>query len=55
MEALRIDLERSTLNNDMAPMHETNLLRACGSLVTHNEETGIVELSHFSVKVGYDI
>ncbi|KIJ12302.1 hypothetical protein PAXINDRAFT_14917 [Paxillus involutus ATCC 200175] len=50
MEALRIDLGKSTLNNEMAPMHETNLLRACGSLVSHDEETGIVTLSHFSVK-----
>ncbi|KAF9224620.1 ankyrin [Gyrodon lividus] len=50
IEALKIDLERRTLNEDIGPMSEIVFLDACGSLVTHNEETGVVSLSHFSVK-----
>ena len=35
-------------------MHNGALLDACGSLVTYNERTGVIILSHFSVKVSYD-
>ncbi|KIJ08962.1 hypothetical protein PAXINDRAFT_172692, partial [Paxillus involutus ATCC 200175] len=51
MEALKIDLERRILDDDIVPTHEIVLLDACGSLVTHNIKTDIVSLSHFSVKV----
>ncbi|KIJ08327.1 hypothetical protein PAXINDRAFT_18537 [Paxillus involutus ATCC 200175] len=50
MEALKIDLERQTLDDDIVPTHKIVLLDACGSLVTHDVETDIVSLSHFSVK-----
>ncbi|KIJ15215.1 hypothetical protein PAXINDRAFT_12128 [Paxillus involutus ATCC 200175] len=50
MEALKIDLERRTLDDDIVPTHEIGLLDVCGSLVMHNVETDIVSLSHFSVK-----
>lgn len=51
MEGLSIDLETRTLDYDVGPMHSGALLDACGSLVTHLEKTGIIILSHFSVKV----
>ena len=51
MEGLSIDLETRTLDYDVRPMHSGALLDACGSLVTHLEKTGIIILSHFSVKV----
>ncbi|KIK97499.1 hypothetical protein PAXRUDRAFT_136196 [Paxillus rubicundulus Ve08.2h10] len=50
IEALKIDLEKRTLNDDIGPMNETILLDTCGSLVMYHGETGIVALSHFSVK-----
>ncbi|KIJ11896.1 hypothetical protein PAXINDRAFT_15228, partial [Paxillus involutus ATCC 200175] len=49
MEALKIDLVRRTLDDDMVPT-ENVLLDALGSLVTHDIETGIVSLTHSSVK-----
>ena len=51
MEALSINLEARTLDSDIGPMHSGALLDACGSLVTHTEKTGIIILSHCSVKV----
>ena len=34
-----------------APMHGTDILEICGSLITYNEKERIVTLSHYSVKV----
>ncbi|KIJ11862.1 hypothetical protein PAXINDRAFT_171593, partial [Paxillus involutus ATCC 200175] len=50
MEALKIDLERRTLDDDIVPTHKIVLLDACSSLVTHDMKTDSVALSHFSVK-----
>ncbi|KAF8556919.1 ankyrin [Imleria badia] len=50
MEGLSIDLEKWTLDFSTGPMHREALLDACGSLVTYNEKTSIIILSHFSVK-----
>ncbi|KAI9568426.1 hypothetical protein HD554DRAFT_766586 [Boletus coccyginus] len=50
MEALSINLRTRTLDSDIGPMHKRVLLDACGSLVTYTERTGIVILSHSSVK-----
>jgi len=51
MEALSINLRTRTLDADIGPMHRGALLDACGSLVTYTEKTGIIILSHASVKV----
>ena len=51
MEALSINLRTRTLDSDVGPMHSGALLDACGSLVTYTEKTGIIILSHSSVKV----
>ena len=51
MEALSINLQTRTLDSDIGPMHSGAFLDACGSLVTYTERTGIVILSHSSVKV----
>lgn len=51
IEGLSIDFEKRTLDPNMGPMHKEALLDACGSLVTYIEETNIIILSHFSVKV----
>lgn len=51
VEALSIDLDQRTLNPDVGPIHGHALLDTLGSLVTHDESTDIVKLSHFSVKV----
>ena len=51
MEALSINLQTRTLDSDIGPMHSGALLDACGSLVTYTERTGIIILSHSSVKV----
>ncbi|KAF8135794.1 hypothetical protein EV363DRAFT_1551923, partial [Boletus edulis] len=50
MEALSINLRTRTLDLDIGPMHSGALLDACGSLVTYTEKTGVIILSHFSVK-----
>ncbi|KAF8125621.1 hypothetical protein EV363DRAFT_1299128 [Boletus edulis] len=50
IEGLSINLETRTLDLDFGPMHNGVLLDACGSLVIYNEKTGIIILSHFSVK-----
>ena len=55
VEALSIDLQRRTLDRGIAPIHKYALLDVLGSLVVHDEETDIVNLSHFSVKVRGDI
>lgn len=51
MEALSVDLQRRRLDREIAPVHEHALLEALGSLVVYNEESGFINLSHFSVKV----
>lgn len=51
LEALSIDLNQRILDPDLAPIHGPALLDALSSLVTHDEETDIVILSHFSVQV----
>ncbi|KAF8441584.1 hypothetical protein L210DRAFT_2081228 [Boletus edulis BED1] len=50
MEALSINLQTRTLDFDIGPMHSGALLDACGSLVTYTDKTGVIILSHFSVK-----
>ncbi|KAF8556080.1 ankyrin [Imleria badia] len=50
LNGLAIDLGRRTMDHDAGPMHRGALLDACGSLVTYNEDTDILILSHFSVK-----
>jgi len=51
VEALSINLRTRTLDYDIGPMHKGALLDVCGSLVTYTEKTGIIILSHSSVKV----
>lgn len=51
MESLSIDLDRRVLDHDSGPVHGPALLDALGSLVTYDELTDVVILSHFSVKV----
>ncbi|KAH0831165.1 ankyrin repeat-containing domain protein [Lanmaoa asiatica] len=50
MEGLSIDLGRRAMDHDSRPVHGAALLDSLGSLVTYNEVTDIVILSHFSVK-----
>ncbi|KAF9233917.1 ankyrin repeat-containing domain protein [Melanogaster broomeanus] len=49
-EALKLELGRPTLNNDIAPMHDIDILDICGSLLSYDEKSGIVFLSHYSVQ-----
>ncbi|KAF9232179.1 hypothetical protein BU15DRAFT_81523 [Melanogaster broomeanus] len=47
--------EALTINHDNAvssipTMHETDIIEICGSLVSFNEQTRIISLSHYSVK-----
>lgn len=51
MESLSIDLGRRVLDYESRPVHGPALLDALGSLVTYDELTDVVILSHFSVKV----
>ena len=51
IEGLSIDPVQRIVNRDSGPLHGPPLLDVLGSLVTHNELTDIVILSHFSVKV----
>ena len=51
MDGLSVDPDRKVLSRDSGPLHGPALLDALGSLVTYNEVTDIVILSHFSVKV----
>ena len=51
LEGLTVDLRRRIMDPDIGPMHKGALLDACGSLVTYNEDTDVLILSHFSVKV----
>ncbi|KAG1878274.1 hypothetical protein F4604DRAFT_1621128 [Suillus subluteus] len=49
-ETMMIEVGRSSLNEDLGVMDTMDIVVACGSLVTYNEKTGIVALSHYSVK-----
>ena len=51
MEGVSID-PAQVLRRDFGPLHGSALLDVLGSLVTHDEVTDIVILSHYSVKVG---
>ncbi|KAG1863054.1 hypothetical protein F4604DRAFT_1683657 [Suillus subluteus] len=50
-EAMTIEVGRPSLNEDLGVMDIMDIVAACGSLVTYNERTRIVALSHYSVKV----
>ena len=52
LEGLSIDLRGRRLDREIAPVHGYALLDALGSLVVYNEESGVIILSHYSVKVG---
>ena len=51
LEGLTIDFKRKTVDTETGAMHKGVVLYACGSLVTYNEKTDVLILSHFSVKV----
>lgn len=51
LDGLSIDLGRRCMDRDSGPVHGPALLDALGSLVMHDETTGLVTLSHASVKV----
>jgi hypothetical protein len=52
-EALIIELGRVMPNNDIALMRGVDILDICGSLVSFDERSGYVLLSHFSVKASF--
>lgn len=52
-EAMMIKVGQSNLNPDLGVMDPMDIVAACGSLVTYNEKTQVVTLSHYSVKVRY--
>ncbi|KAF9231979.1 hypothetical protein BU15DRAFT_81765 [Melanogaster broomeanus] len=49
-EALAIYCDKPVQGSPTAIMHKTDILEICGSLVSYHEETGIITLSHYSVK-----
>ncbi|KAG2076221.1 hypothetical protein BDR04DRAFT_1090139 [Suillus decipiens] len=49
-EAMMIEVGRPSLNEDLRVMDTMDIIAACGSLVAYNANTGIVSLSHYSVK-----
>ncbi|KAG2340391.1 hypothetical protein BDR05DRAFT_966904 [Suillus weaverae] len=49
-EAMMIDVKQSSLNPDLRASDPMDIVVACGSLVTYDEMTGVVALSHYSVK-----
>ncbi|KAG2040629.1 hypothetical protein BDR03DRAFT_1007827 [Suillus americanus] len=49
-EAMMIEVGQSNLNPDLGVMDPMDIVAACGSLVTYNEKTRVVALSHYSVK-----
>jgi hypothetical protein len=49
-EVLMIEIGRSSLNEELSVMDTMDILAACGSLVTYDKKTGIITLSHYSVK-----
>jgi hypothetical protein len=52
-EALSIEIGNTALNWKLSVMSPTDLLEICSSLVSFDERTGIVTLSHYSVQVKY--
>jgi hypothetical protein len=50
-EAMMIEVGQSNLNPDLGVTDPMDIVAACGSLVTYNEKTRVVALSHYSVKV----
>ncbi|KAG2340434.1 hypothetical protein BDR05DRAFT_1002613 [Suillus weaverae] len=49
-EAMMIEVKQSNLNPDLGVVDPMDIVVACGSLVTYDEKTGVVALSHYSVK-----
>ena len=50
-EAVKIELDPPGMDDDGGPMDVACLMEACGSLVSLNQWSNILSLSHFSVKV----
>ncbi|KAG2068548.1 hypothetical protein BDR04DRAFT_1143813 [Suillus decipiens] len=50
-EVMMIEVGQSNLNPDLGVIDPMDIVVACTSLVTYNEKTGVVNLSHYSVKV----
>ncbi|KAG1738300.1 hypothetical protein EDD22DRAFT_1009312 [Suillus occidentalis] len=49
-EAIMIEVGQSNLNPKRGVIDPMDIVTACGSLVTYDEKTGVVALSHYSVK-----
>ncbi|KAG1723030.1 ankyrin repeat-containing domain protein [Suillus paluster] len=49
-EALSIEIGSTTLNQELSVMCPTDLLEICSSLVSFDKRTGVVTLSHYSVR-----
>ncbi|KAG1886707.1 hypothetical protein F4604DRAFT_2044165 [Suillus subluteus] len=49
-EAIMIEAGQPSLNMDLGVMDPMDIVVACSSLVTYDEATGVVSLSHYSVK-----
>ncbi|KAG1759274.1 hypothetical protein EDD22DRAFT_849351 [Suillus occidentalis] len=49
-EAIMIEVGESNLNPKRGVIDPMDIVSACGSLVTYDEKTGVVALSHYSVK-----
>ncbi|KAG1732163.1 hypothetical protein EDB19DRAFT_1300261 [Suillus lakei] len=49
-EAMMIEVGESNLNLDLGVIDPMDTVVACGSLVIYDEKTGVVALSHYSVK-----
>ncbi|KAG6332075.1 hypothetical protein ID866_7013 [Astraeus odoratus] len=52
LEAVKIEIGKSIIDDDTGPMNHMMLIDACSSLVNFDEQTQMLSLSHFSVKVG---
>ncbi|KAF9231976.1 hypothetical protein BU15DRAFT_81761 [Melanogaster broomeanus] len=49
-EALALNSNNPASDSTNATMHETDLIEICGSLVSFDERTSVITLSHYSVK-----
>ncbi|KAG1759284.1 hypothetical protein EDD22DRAFT_971712 [Suillus occidentalis] len=49
-EAIMIEVGQSNLNPKRGVIDPMDIVTACGSLVTYDKKTGVVALSHYSVK-----
>ncbi|KAG0694295.1 hypothetical protein DFH29DRAFT_838658, partial [Suillus ampliporus] len=47
---MMIEVGRSSLNPDLGVIDCMDIVVACGSLVAYDEATGVITLSHYSVK-----